>query len=102
MSLTIQTPTLILNEAIVRRNIARMADKARRSGVRFRPHFKSHQSAAIGAWFREAGTTAITVSSVRMATYFADHGWTTSRSPSPPTGWRSTRSTRWRPGSSWG
>ncbi len=75
MSLTIQTPTLILNEAIVRRNIARMADKARRGGIRFRPHFKSHQSAAIGAWFREEGVTAITVSSVRMATYFADHGW---------------------------
>jgi len=75
MSLTIQTPTLLLNAAIVRRHIARMADKARRSGIRFRPHFKSHQSAAIGEWFREEGVTAITVSSVRMAAYFADHGW---------------------------
>lgn len=71
----ITRPTLILNEAITRRNIARMADKARRSGVRFRPHFKTHQSAVIGEWFRAEGVSAITVSSVVMAEYFADHGW---------------------------
>ena len=71
----IQKPTLILNPAIARRNIARMAAKARRSGVRFRPHFKTHQSAAIGEWFRAEGVAAITVSSVDMARYFADHGW---------------------------
>ena len=52
-----------------------MADKARESNVIFRPHFKTHQSAAIGEWFRDAGVTAITVSSVSMAMYFARHGW---------------------------
>jgi D-serine deaminase-like pyridoxal phosphate-dependent protein len=66
---------MILNEARVRSNIERMARKASANGVRFRPHFKTHQSAAIGAWFRAAGVTAITASSVQMATYFADHGW---------------------------
>ena len=76
MSTPITRPTLILNEAVARRNIARMADKARRSGVRFRPHFKTHQSAAIGEWFRAEGVSAITVSSVVMAEYFAEHGWT--------------------------
>jgi len=73
--MSITRPTLILNEAIARRNIARMADKARRCGVRFRPHFKTHQSAVIGEWFRAEGVRAITVSSVVMAAYFADHGW---------------------------
>jgi D-serine deaminase-like pyridoxal phosphate-dependent protein len=68
-------PTMILHEQRVRANIERMAQRARRNGVRFRPHFKTHQSAAIGAWFRAAGVTAITASSVDMATYFADHGW---------------------------
>ena len=68
-------PTVVVDEAICRRNIARMAEKARMAGVRFRPHFKTHQSAAIGEWFREAGVTAITVSSVSMARYFADAGW---------------------------
>lgn len=71
----ITTPTALLDERVARRNIQRMADKARRSGVRFRPHFKTHQSAQIGDWFRAEGVTAITVSSVSMARYFADHGW---------------------------
>ncbi len=71
----ITRPTALLNEEIARRNIARMAEKARRSGVRFRPHFKTHQSAVIGEWFRAEGVRAITVSSVSMARYFAAHGW---------------------------
>ena len=52
-----------------------MARKAEKHGLRFRPHFKTHQSADIGEWIREFGVTAITVSSVSMARYFADHGW---------------------------
>jgi len=68
-------PTLVLDEARVRRNIARMAARAARFGVRFRPHFKTHQSRAIGRIFREFGVEAITVSSVDMAAYFAADGW---------------------------
>ena len=71
----LQRPTLLVNAEIARKNIAFMAEKARQKGVRFRPHFKTHQSAAAGEWFREAGVTAIAVSSVDMAVYFADHGW---------------------------
>ncbi|MBL6950040.1 MAG: alanine racemase [Bacteroidales bacterium] len=71
----IKTPTLLLDEQKCLDNIRRMADKARRNNLIFRPHFKSHQSAAIGEWYREEGVTAITVSSVEMAGYFADAGW---------------------------
>jgi D-serine deaminase-like pyridoxal phosphate-dependent protein len=71
----IETPTLLLDAVKARRNIHRMAEKARRLGVRFRPHFKTHQSAEIGEWFRPEGVTAITVSSVDMAAYFARSGW---------------------------
>lgn len=71
----ITVPTLILDEPRCKRNIARMADKAKLSGARFRPHFKTHQSQMVGRWFREAGVTAITTSSLRMAEYFADDGW---------------------------
>ena len=71
----ISQPTLLLDETRVRANLARMATKAAHSGVRLRPHFKTHQSAQIGDWFREYGTQAITVSSVEMADYFANHGW---------------------------
>ena len=71
----IVVPTMLLDERRARRNIAAMAEKARRSGVRFRPHFKTHQSAVVGEWFRAEGVTAITASSLAMAAYFADHGW---------------------------
>ncbi len=71
----IEKPTLLLDEAVARNNIRRMAAKAAGQRVRFRPHFKTHQSAEIGAWFRDYGVEAITVSSVDMALYFAAHGW---------------------------
>lgn len=71
----IHQPTIILNEDRARRNIRSMAAKAKASGVRLRPHFKTHQSAAIGEWFRGEGIDAITVSSLSMAAYFAEHGW---------------------------
>ena len=71
----IKMPTLVLNPTRAQVNLRRMAAKAAAQGVRFRPHFKTHQSAEIGEWFREEGVTAITVSSMRMATYFAGHGW---------------------------
>jgi D-serine deaminase-like pyridoxal phosphate-dependent protein len=61
----------MLDEDKCRANIRRMAEKSERSNARFRPHFKTHQSLAIGEWFRDAGVTAITVSSVKMADYFS-------------------------------
>ncbi|GAB4573649.1 MAG: D-TA family PLP-dependent enzyme [Anaerolineae bacterium] len=73
--LEITRPTVLLNETIARRNIARMAAKASENNLVFRPHFKTHQSIAVGEWFREAGVRAITVSSMAMAQYFADAGW---------------------------
>lgn len=72
---SIDQPVLLLNEAVARENLQRMARKIAASGVRFRPHFKTHQSAQIGEWFKEYGVQAITVSSVEMAEYFADAGW---------------------------
>ena len=68
-------PTLLLNVPQAQTNIGRMVAKTAAEGVAFRPHFKTHQSAAVGQWFRAHGVTRITVSSLRMATYFADAGW---------------------------
>lgn len=69
-------PTLLLNESVVRANIHRISEKAKRNGVLLRPHFKTHQSREIGNWFREEGVDRICVSSLRMAAYFAGDGWT--------------------------
>ena len=52
-----------------------MARKANQKGLRFKPHMKTHQSAEIGHWLKDAGANAVTVSSVKMAQYFADAGW---------------------------
>jgi D-serine deaminase-like pyridoxal phosphate-dependent protein len=68
-------PTLLLIETQVKENITRMVEKAIESNVRFRPHFKTHQSITIGKWFKEKGVKSITVSSVDMAKYFAENGW---------------------------
>ena len=73
--LNIKKPTLLLNNEICQKNIQTMAARSVECHVIFRPHFKTHQSAAVGEWFREAGVSAITVSSVAMAQYFAMHGW---------------------------
>jgi D-serine deaminase-like pyridoxal phosphate-dependent protein len=71
----ITRPTLLIDETKCRKNIEMMANKAKQHGVRLRPHFKTHQSLAVGKWFQEAGVEAITVSSLKMATYFAQNGW---------------------------
>lgn len=71
----IKRPTLILDKEKALRNIKTMAEKARKSRVTFRPHFKTHQSAEVGEYFRSRDVSAITVSSVDMARYFANQGW---------------------------
>lgn len=71
----ITVPTLVLDEVRCRRNIHRMVTKAAEAGLVFRPHAKTHQSHTVGQWFREAGVSRITVSSLSMARYFADDGW---------------------------
>ncbi len=71
----ITTPTLLLDEQKARANIGRMAQKAAANHVNLRPHFKTHQSGHIGAWFQEYGAAGITASSVTMAAYFAQFGW---------------------------
>jgi D-serine deaminase-like pyridoxal phosphate-dependent protein len=68
-------PTLLLNKERAMQNIERMVKKAKKSKVRFRPHFKTHQSAQIGEWFRDFGVNTITVSSLDMAWYFAQYSW---------------------------
>lgn len=68
-------PTLIIDEVKCRANIRAMADKAKRLGIAYRPHFKTHQSVEVGHWFKENGIDRIAVSSIPMAQYFAADGW---------------------------
>lgn len=71
----IKEPTLLIDSKRCRNNILAMVQKASRNKVTLRPHFKTHQSHEVGRWFREEGITGITVSSLKMALYFAEDGW---------------------------
>jgi D-serine deaminase-like pyridoxal phosphate-dependent protein len=68
----ITKPTLILDEAKCKANIAFMVEKANTHNVMLRPHFKTHQSLEIGRWFKDIGVQKITVSSLDMADYFSE------------------------------
>jgi len=70
--MNITKPTLILDEAKCKANIAFMVEKANTHNVMLRPHFKTHQSLEIGRWFKDVGVQKITVSSLDMADYFSE------------------------------
>ena len=73
--MNITEPTLILNKKQCLRNIKNMISKADSNNLKFRPHFKTHQSIIIGNWFKKFGVNSITVSSIKMAKYFAKNNW---------------------------
>lgn len=75
MNTSILHPTLLLDKSRVERNIERMVARAAAAGVELRPHFKTHQSQAVAEWCKAAGIRKATVSSLRMAAYFAAAGW---------------------------
>ncbi len=71
----ITRPTLLLDEKKCKRNIQRMTTRARHLGVKLIPHMKTPQSVGVAQWCADAGVEAITVSSLKMAQYFAQAGW---------------------------
>ncbi|MEM7552397.1 MAG: alanine racemase [Bacteroidota bacterium] len=73
--LKITEPTLLIDDDTAKKNIKNMRQRAERSNVIFRPHFKTHQSREVAQWYREQGVSKITVSSLKMAEFFANDGW---------------------------
>src|SRR5260221_14075255 len=69
------TPVLILDRAILRRNLKRMSDRLRQAGVMLRPHLKTAKSVEIGRMAVEGHDGRITVSTLAAARYFADGGF---------------------------
>lgn len=72
----LETPALILDEARMERNIARMRDQMRRLGVTFRPHVKTNKCMDVSRRLMETPQGPITVSTLLEADYFAAHGVT--------------------------
>ena len=71
----IATPAFLVDRTIVQRNCARMRDKAHASGVRFRPHVKTHKCVEAGRLQHGGAAGPITVSTLAEAEYFAGAGF---------------------------
>jgi D-serine deaminase-like pyridoxal phosphate-dependent protein len=70
------TPALILDRAVLRRNLRRMSERLRDAGVILRPHLKTAKSVQIGRMAVEGHDGRITVSTLAEARYFAKGGFT--------------------------
>ena len=57
----IDTPALVVDLDAMQRNLARMADFARKHDVRWRPHAKMHKSSAIARLQMQAGAVGVCV-----------------------------------------
>jgi D-serine deaminase-like pyridoxal phosphate-dependent protein len=71
----LETPALLLDEARMERNIARMRERLQRLGVSFRPHVKTNKSLEVTRRMLPGGTGPITVSTLLEADYFVEHGF---------------------------
>ena len=68
------TPCLVLDRAILERNIAAMASGLARHGVPLRPHMKTAKSIDVARLATAGQPGGITVSTLAEAEYFAGHG----------------------------
>jgi len=71
----VQTPCLVLDEAILKRNLHLMSERMHRHGVSLRPHLKTAKSADVGRLAVDGEAGGITVSTVAEAAYFAQRGF---------------------------
>jgi len=69
------TPALLLDKDRLTANIARMQASADRLGVQLRPHMKTMKAARAAQAVIAAGAVGITVSTLKEADYFLEHGF---------------------------
>ncbi|MBX6342420.1 MAG: alanine racemase, partial [Thermomicrobiaceae bacterium] len=70
----LDTPCLVVDEDLVRRNVEEMAAFARARGVALRPHAKTHKTAEIGRMQLEAGAVGLTCAKLGEAEALVDAG----------------------------
>jgi D-serine deaminase-like pyridoxal phosphate-dependent protein len=71
----IETPTLLLDGDKLERNCRAMRERLGRHSVAIRPHVKTAKCVEVAECALAAPTGPITVSTLREAEYFADHGY---------------------------
>lgn len=70
------TPCLVLDKAVLERNLKRMSDAVHHHGVGLRPHLKTAKSAQVARMATAGERGGITVSTLAEAEYFARNGFT--------------------------
>ncbi|KLU38106.1 alanine racemase [Massilia sp. WF1] len=71
-----ETPVLLLDRQRMERNIARMRGHLSALGVRMRPHVKTNKCLEVARRIAGAESGPITVSTLREAQFFLQHGFT--------------------------
>jgi D-serine deaminase-like pyridoxal phosphate-dependent protein len=71
-----ETPALLLDRHRMERNIARMRAHLSTLGVRMRPHVKTNKCLEVARRLADDGCGPITVSTLREAEFFFEHGFT--------------------------
>ncbi len=73
--LTLDTPCLLLDRELVKRNTERMRARMQRHGVTLRPHLKTAKSVDVARLAVGGASGPVTVSTLREAEYFFEHGF---------------------------
>ena len=71
---SLPTPALLLDKIALERNIQTMQQRMAQLGVSLRPHLKTAKSATIARLATAGQAGGITVSTLREAEYFFEHG----------------------------
>ena len=71
----LDTPCVLIDVAIVRRNIDRYQSYCTKAGLSLRPHIKTHKLEQIARWQQEAGAVGITCQKIGEAEVFAAAGF---------------------------
>lgn len=71
----VPTPALVVDSAIVRNNVQRLASYAISNGLNIRPHTKTHKMRALAELQLEAGATGITVAKPGEAETISAPNW---------------------------
>ncbi|HWI17955.1 MAG TPA: alanine racemase [Vicinamibacterales bacterium] len=80
---SLRTPAVLINKATALRNLDRMQAAANASGVRLRPHTKTHKSPVVARWQLDRGAVGICCAKLGEAEVFADAGFSDIRLPYP-------------------
>jgi D-serine deaminase-like pyridoxal phosphate-dependent protein len=82
----LQTPALLVDRQALERNVARMAERARRAGATLWPHAKTHKTLEVARLQREHGAAGLTAATLHEAELYAGAGFDDLLVAYPPVG----------------